>query len=125
PSAILRLVDMITPTLGGASVKHARHGLGIPYSPRVSSGVSRYYTRQSGKSDAKRMIRGGRLGLRNALYMAALTAMRYDPTLKAFSERLRAAGKPGKVAVVAVIHKMLTILNARVRDALAAIPTNT
>ena len=71
------------------------------------------------------MIRGGRLGLRNALYMAALTAMRYDPTLKAFSERLRAAGKPGKVAVVAVIHKMLTILNARVRDALAAIPTNT
>ena len=83
------------------------------------------YTRQSGKSDAKRMIRGGRLGLRNALYMAALTAMRYDPTLKAFSERLRAAGKPGKVAVVAVIHKMLTILNARVRDALAAIPTNT
>ncbi|CBS90293.1 IS110-like element ISAli16 family transposase [Azospirillum lipoferum] len=82
------------------------------------------YTRQSGKSDAKRLIRGGRLGLRNALYMAALTAMRYDPTLKAFYERLRAAGKPGKVAVVAVIHKMLTILNARVRDALATTPSN-
>ena len=79
------------------------------------------YTRQSGKSDGKRVIRGGRLGLRNTLYMAALTALRYDPVLKAFYQRLREAGKPGKVAVVAVMRKMLAILNARVRDAMAPV----
>lgn len=83
------------------------------------------YTRQSGNSDAKRVIRGGRLGLRNTLYMAALTAMRYDTTLKAFYQRLKASGKPGKVAIIALVRKMLTILNARIRDALAKIPRPT
>lgn len=80
------------------------------------------YNRQSGKTDAKRTIQGGRIDVRNTLYMAALTAMRYDDTLKAFYQRLRDAGKPGKVAVVAVIRKMLTILNARIRDAIQPQP---
>lgn len=83
------------------------------------------YTRQSGKTDAKRAIRGGRMEVRNTLYMAALTAMRYDDTLRAFYRRLRDAGKPGKVAVVAVMRKMLTILNARIRDARQTQPNAT
>lgn len=72
--------------------------------------------RDSGRSQGKRMIAGGRKNLRNALYFAALPAIRFDPVLRAFYERLRERGKPGKVAVVAVVRKMVTILNARMRD---------
>ena len=50
--------------------------------------------------------------VRCALYMAVMSAMRYDPVIKAFYERLRAAGKPAKVAMVACMHKLLTIINA-------------
>lgn len=59
---------------------------------------------------------GGRADVRKVLYMAALTAVRYNPALKAFYERLRAKGKPAKVALIAVVRKLLTILNAMVRD---------
>ena len=51
-----------------------------------------------------------------ALFMAALTACRYNPLLKVFSDRLVAAGKPKMVAVIAVARKLLTILNAMLRD---------
>ncbi|MBD3661544.1 MAG: IS110 family transposase [Arenibacter algicola] len=72
--------------------------------------------RDSGRSQGKRMIAGGRKDLRNTLYFAALPAIRFDPILRAFYDRLRERGKPGKVAVVAVVRKMVTILNARMRD---------
>jgi transposase len=54
--------------------------------------------------------------VRTALFMAALVAIRHNPTLKAFRDRLLAAGKPKIVAVVATMRKMLTILNAIIRD---------
>lgn len=62
------------------------------------------------------MIAGGRKQVRDALYIAALPAIRFDPVMKALFQRLREKGKPGKVALVAVMRKMIIILNARMRD---------
>lgn len=72
----------------------------------------------SGTMRGKRTIWGGRDTVRAALYMAALSAMRYEPRLRDFYQGLRARGKPAKVAIVAVMRKLLVILNARLRDAL-------
>ncbi|MDP9811943.1 transposase [Rhizobium tibeticum] len=77
--------------------------------------------RDSGLMRGKRMIAGGRKPVRDALYIAALPAIRFDPAMKAFYTNLRAKGKPGKVALVAVMRKMIIILNARMRDQRATI----
>jgi transposase len=74
------------------------------------------YTRQSGRWKGKSMIGGGRAALRAALYMAALSASRCNRPLKVFYQRLLSAGKPKMVALIAVARKVLTILNAMVRD---------
>jgi transposase len=74
------------------------------------------FTRQSGKWRGKSFIGGGRASVRTALFMAAMTAMRRNPVLRAFHQRLRAAGKPKMVALIAVARKLLTILNAILRD---------
>lgn len=74
--------------------------------------------RDSGTWRGSRAIWGGRGNVRNALYMSALTAMRFEPQLRDFYQRLRARGKAAKVAIVAVMRKMLVILNARMRDAM-------
>jgi transposase len=68
--------------------------------------------RDSGTFKGKRAVWGGRAGVRAALYMSALVATRHNPTVKEFYERLVAAGKPKKVALVACMRKLLTILNA-------------
>ena len=68
--------------------------------------------RDSGTMRGRRTIFGGRAGVRTALYMAALVATRFNPVIKVFYMRLLAAGKPQKVALVACIRKLLTILNA-------------
>jgi transposase len=69
----------------------------------------------SGDRSGKRHISGGRIGLRNLLYMASLSAIQHNPVMKTFYERLLAGGKLKKVALVAVMHKMLTRLNAMQR----------
>ncbi len=74
------------------------------------------FTRQSGKWRGKSFIGGGRASVRAVLFMAAMTAMRWNPPLRAFHQRLRAAGKPKMVALIAVARKLLTILNAIIRD---------
>jgi transposase len=74
------------------------------------------FTRQSGRWKGKSMIGGGRAPLRAALYMAALSAIRCNPTLKTFYQRLLSAGKPKMVGLIAVARKILTVLNAMVRD---------
>ncbi|EFJ9066839.1 IS110 family transposase, partial [Escherichia coli] len=61
-------------------------------------------------------ISGGRSGVRNVLFMAALSAVRFNPVLKAFFARLVSAGKPKKVALVACMRRMVCILNAMLRD---------
>jgi len=72
--------------------------------------------RDSGTLRGKRMVWGGRASVRTALYMAALCGRRWNPQLRRFYERLRAAGKPKKVALIACARKLLTILNAMLRD---------
>jgi transposase len=74
------------------------------------------HARDSGKWRGHRMIWGGRAEVRSVLYMATLSAMRFNPVIRAFHQRLIAAGKPPKVAIVACMRKLLTILNAMMRD---------
>ena len=76
--------------------------------------------RDSGQTPGKRRIRGGRAPVRVALYMATLSAVRWDPVMRAHYQQLRARGKLGKVALVACMRKLLTIVNARRRDELRA-----
>jgi transposase len=73
------------------------------------------WTRQSGKWKGKSFIGGGRASVRTALFMAALVGSRHNPVLKAFHQRLTAAGKPKLVALTAVARKLLTILNTMVK----------
>jgi len=70
----------------------------------------------SGKLRGRRCIFGGRAPVRSCLYMAAVSAIRCNPVMKALYQRLKGTGKPPKVALVAVMHKLLTTLNAMVRD---------
>ena len=72
--------------------------------------------RDSGKRSGKRFIGGGRASVRAVLYIAALQASRYCPTFSTFRKRLQNAGKPTKLALTATAHKLLTVLNAMVRD---------
>jgi transposase len=72
--------------------------------------------RDSGMLRGQRMVWGGRGAVRAVLYMSTLVAVRHNPVLKAFYLRLRNAGKPPKVALVAAMHKLLTILNAIVKN---------
>lgn len=74
------------------------------------------FTRQSGRWRGKSFIGGGRASVRTALFMSAQTAKRFNPVLAAFHQRLIAAGKPKMVATIAVARKLLTILNAILRD---------
>lgn len=73
------------------------------------------FNRDSGQWRGRRMIGGGRASVRAALYMAALVATRHNVALRDFYRRLRTAGKPAKVALVAVMRKLLTIVNAMVK----------
>jgi transposase len=74
------------------------------------------FNRDSGTMRGRRCIWGGRAAVRNVLYMATLAATRFNPTIRAFYQRLRKLGKLPKVALVAAMRKLLTILNAMIRD---------
>lgn len=88
------------PELGSISDKAVASLVGVAPHPQ-----------DSGKKMGKRRIRAGRANVRKVLYMAAVSASRSNPTLKAFYQRLREAGKPAKVALTAVMRKILTVLN--------------
>jgi transposase len=74
------------------------------------------YAFESGTLKGRRCIWGGRANVRQVLYIAAMSASNWNPGLKAFHDRLKAAGKKPKVTIVAVMRKMITTLNAMVRD---------
>jgi transposase len=74
------------------------------------------FNRDSGQMRGKRIIFGGRADVRRVLYMATLAAIRFNQVIQRFYERLVAAGKPKKVAIVACMRKLLTILNAMVKS---------
>ena len=79
------------------------------------SGVAPY-NHDSSRLKGRRCISGGRAALRTALYMATLAATRFNPAIHEFYQRLLAAGKVKKVALVACMRKLLTLLNAIVKS---------
>ncbi|WFU79944.1 IS110 family transposase [Bradyrhizobium sp. CIAT3101] len=104
PVACMQLISKM-PELGRVGAKQIAALAGLaPFN--VDSGVFR----------GKRKIAGGRKRVRDALYMAALNAVRRADPFKAFYARLRQAGKPAKLALIAVARKLLTVLNAMMRD---------
>jgi transposase len=102
-SALAMLIDM--PELGRLQAKQTASLSGL--AP---------LTRQSGSWRGKSVIQGGRAPLRRALYMPALVAIRFNPPLKAKYLALRQAGKPAKVAIVAIMRKLIVLANALLRD---------
>jgi transposase len=80
--------------------------------------------RDSGKYKGTRRIWGGRESVRSALYMSTIVAIRWNPTIKEFYDRLRGKGKKAKVAITACMHKILTILNAMLKSGEAWSPTH-
>ena len=102
-SALAMLIDM--PELGTMDAKRT-----------ASLGGLAPITRQSGNWQGKSCIQGGRAQLRQALYMPALVAIRFNAPLKATYLALRQGGKPAKVAIVAIMRKLLIIANALLRD---------
>ena len=70
----------------------------------------------SGKHRGKRFVWGGRADVRAVLYMATVSAIRCNPAIKAFADRLKQAGKPAKVVIVACMRKLLTIMNAMLKN---------
>lgn len=101
--AVTLLVDL--PELGNINGKEIASLVGV--AP---------YNRDSGKRQGRKQVWGGRARVRCALYMAALSACRYNPAIQAFYERLIASGKTKKVALVACMRKMIVILNAMVKQ---------
>ena len=101
-TAVTLLTEM--PELGNESREHIAALAGV--AP---------INRDSGKMKGKRRTYGGRGRVRRTLYLAALSASRHNPIIRTFYERLLAAGKEKKVALVACMHKMLTILNAMLK----------
>jgi transposase len=83
------------------------------------------FNHDSGRVRGKRCIQGGRYAVRSVLYMATLSATRYNPLIRTFYEHLLAAGKAKKVAIIACMRKLLTILNAMLRDKQAWNPPST
>lgn len=74
------------------------------------------FNKDSGRKRGKRRVKGGRAAVRSVLYMATLSAIRYNPIIQSFYQDLCSRGKEKKVAVVACMRKLLTILNAMIRD---------
>jgi transposase len=110
-------------TLTASALLAALPELGTLSKPQVTAlaGLAPF-NRDSGAFRGTRAIRGGRIDVRSALFMAALSATRCNPTLRAFYQRLRAAGKHHKVALIAVMRKLLLHLNALLKHhALAAL----
>lgn len=114
--ALLRSVPGVGPVLARTLLAELPE-LGTLSPKRLSAlvGVAPF-NRDSGTFRGKREVWGGRAPVRAALYMGALVATRHNPVIKEFYERLLAAGKPKKVALVACMRKLLSILNAVLRD---------
>jgi transposase len=112
----LRSVPGVGPVLSSTLIAEL-HELGDTDRRRISAlvGVAPFNC-DSGSFKGKRSIRGGRVQVRCVLYMATLAAVRFNPVLRRFAQRLRSAGKSAKVILVACMRKLLTLLNAMIRD---------
>jgi transposase len=114
--ALLRSVPGVGPVLARTLLAEVPE-LGMLSHKRLCAlvGVAPF-NRDSGQRVGKREVWGGRAPVRSALYMGALVATRHNPLIAEFYERLLKAGKPKKVALVACMRKLLSILNAMIRD---------
>ena len=114
---LLRTIPGVGPTLTATLIAHLPE-LGKASHKEIAAlvGVAPY-NRDSGTMRGKRTVWGGRRQLRSVLYMATLVATQYNPTIRAFDQRLRAAGKAPKVALTACMRKLLTICNAMIKTA--------
>ena len=115
---LLQGVPGVGPTLS-ATLAAELPELGADDANKVSAlaGVAPFNC-DSGRHRGRRSIRGGRTAVRCCLYMATVAAIRFNPVIKAFAERLKAAGKVPKVVIVACMRKLLTLLNIMARDGL-------
>jgi transposase len=113
---LLTSVKGVGPVLAGTLIAHLPE-LGMLGRQQIGSlaGVAPF-NHDSGLSQGRRHIRGGRGVVRTVLYMAALTAQRCNPAIQAFAARLKAKGKCFKIVMVACMHKLLTILNGVVKS---------
>jgi transposase len=116
---LLRTVPGVGPVLSATLLAELRE-LGKTDRRQIGAlvGVAPF-NHDSGAFRGKRAIRGGRTSVRCVLYMAALSAMRFNSVLHTFAERLRKDGKSKKLVIVACMRKLLTLLNAMVRDNLS------
>lgn len=112
----LRTVPGIGPVVS-ASILSELHEIGKISHKKISSlvGVAPF-NKDSGMMRGKRKIAGGRSQIRSKLYMATLVATKYNPVIKNFYERLLSKGKPKKVALTACMRKLLTIINAMIKN---------
>jgi transposase len=113
---LLQSVPGVGPTVAATLVAELRE-LGQADRRQIGAlvGVAPFNA-DSGASRAKRSIRGGRTLVRGVLYMSAVVAIRFNPVIKLFAERLKAAGKQSKVILAACIRKLIALINAMVRD---------
>jgi transposase len=116
---ILRTVPGVGPTLAATLVAELPE-LGRTQRQPISAivGVAPFND-DSGMTSGQRRIRGGRAHVRTVLYMATLAAIRFNPIIKSFAQRLKARGKRNKVVIVAAMRKLLSLLNVMARDRLA------
>jgi transposase len=112
---LLQSVPGVGPVLSATLIAELSE-LGILNRKKIAAlvGVAPF-NRDSGKHRGERSIWGGRCRVRQPLYMAALNAVRFNPTIRVFYERLLANGKKKKVALTACMHKLLTILDAMLK----------
>ncbi len=112
---LLRTIPGIGPIVSRAVIAQLPEAGALPGKKAVALVGVAPYNRDSGRFRGKRMIRGGRSYLRRMLYMAAVVASRWNPVIRAFYQRLLAAGKPKKLALTACMRKLVLILNAMVK----------
>ncbi len=113
---ILQSVTGIGPKVSASLIADMPELGGLPRTKASALAGLAPMNQDSGKHRGKRMIKGGRPAVRQALYLAALVASRHNPVIKEFYQRLRKAGKPAKVALTACMRKLLVILNAMLKN---------
>jgi transposase len=131
-AAIRKLIDSDDDLSGTDRILRSVPGVGIGLSSALLGAMSELgtlhknraaaligvapFNSDSGQRKGTRHIRGGRMDIRNTLYMSAVSAVQHNPVIKVFADRLTKAGKPFKVMITACMRKLATLLNAMVRD---------
>jgi transposase len=112
---LLRSIPGVGPVLSATLLAELGELGGVGRTTIASLAGVAPFNHDSGKLKGRRSIRGGRAGVRSVLYMAAVACLHCNPVIRAFADRLRKAGKPFKVMIVACMRKLLSILNVMAR----------